>query len=277
MKTPSRARSSGFIARRFLPSNRTDPPVTSYVTRPARTCAKVVLPLPFGPMIAWTSPGWIERSIPLRISLPPTFTWRFEISSIALPPANRGARSADRALEIQAHADQLLTLHRELHRELQEDLLAEAVHDHVRCVLRRDASRLAVEELIVPDLRGRRLVLHLCGGLLDLDVRERERGARRADQERVALGVVPGIRRAFVDLHAAAVGVPAIAGGDTLRDDRAPRVLPDVEHLRPRVRLLVIVHNRDGIEFPLGVISLEDAARILPGDRRTRLDLGPRD
>src|SRR5438093_1603828 len=91
MKTPSRARSSGFIARRSLPSNRARPPVTSYVRRPARTCASVVFPLPFGPMTAWTSPALIERSIPFRISLPVTFTCRSLISSIVVPSVARGA------------------------------------------------------------------------------------------------------------------------------------------------------------------------------------------
>src|SRR3989449_4515262 len=276
MKTPSRARSSGFIARRSLPSNRAWPPVTSYVRRPARTCASVVFPLPFGPMTAWTSPALIERSIPFRISLPVTFTCRSLISSVVSPPL-RAARSPDRALEVQAYADQLLGLDRELHRELEEDLLAEAVHDHVRRVLRRDAARLAIEELFLPDLRGRRLVLHLRGRLLDLDVREGKRGARRTDQEGIALAVVAGIRGALVNLHAAAVRVAAVSGGDAFRDDRAAGVLPDVEHLRAGVGLLIVVDERDGVELAHRIVALEDAARILPGDRGAGLDLRPRD
>src|ERR1700687_2036779 len=38
--------------------------------------ASVLLPDPFGPMIACTSPLRTTRSIPFRISLPSTFTWR---------------------------------------------------------------------------------------------------------------------------------------------------------------------------------------------------------
>src|SRR5688572_15601434 len=38
--------------------------------------ASVLLPEPFGPMIACTSPLRTTRSIPFRISLPSTFTWR---------------------------------------------------------------------------------------------------------------------------------------------------------------------------------------------------------
>src|SRR5213595_2041510 len=187
------------------------------------------------------------------------------------------ACSADRSLKVQAYADQFLGLHRELHREHQEDLLAETVHNHVRGILRGDAAGLAVEELILADLRRRRLVLHLGRRLLDLDVRERERGARRPDQEGVALGVVPGVRRALVDLYTTAVRVPSVPGGDALRDDRAPGVLSDMQHLRARVGLLVVVRERHGVELTYGVVALQDAARILPGDRGTGLDLGPRD
>src|SRR6266545_7728673 len=38
--------------------------------------ASVLLPEPFGPMIACTSPLRTTRSIPFRISFPSTFTWR---------------------------------------------------------------------------------------------------------------------------------------------------------------------------------------------------------
>src|SRR3989337_1044363 len=244
MNTPSRARSSGFIARRSFPSYRTVPCVTSYVIRPARTWASVLFPEPFGPMIAWTSPASTVMSIPRRISLSFTLACRFRISSSAIPSSSslRGP-SPDRALEVQADLDQLLRLHGELHRQVQKDLLAEAVHDHVRRVLRREAALLAVENLVVADLRGRRLVLHLGRGARGVDLRERDRPALAAEEEGVALGVVPRARRALQDLHHAAVRVLAVARGDPLRDDRAPRVLPDVGHLRPRVRLLVVVRE----------------------------------
>src|SRR3972149_4685058 len=262
MKIPSRARSSGLNARRSLP---------------ARTCARVVFPLPLGPMIAWTSPGLMDRSIPFRICLSPILTCRFLISSIGFLLPLHERRSADRTFEVQAHADQLLRLDGELHRQLQEDLLAEPVHDHVRRVLGRDPAGLAVEELLVPDLRGRRLVLHLGRRFLHLDVREGEGGAVGANQEGVALGVVPGVLRAFEDAHLAAIGVPSTACGNPLRDDRRAGVLSEVDHLRSCVRLLAVVRHGDGIELPDRVVPLEDTARVLPRDRATRLDLGPGD
>ena len=46
----------------------TSPSVTSYVSRPASTWASVLLPEPFLPMMAWTSPGLMVRLTPLRIS-----------------------------------------------------------------------------------------------------------------------------------------------------------------------------------------------------------------
>src|SRR2546428_8029209 len=42
--------------------------------------ASVLLPEPFGPMIACTSPLFTARSIPFRIGLPSTVTWRSLIS-----------------------------------------------------------------------------------------------------------------------------------------------------------------------------------------------------
>src|SRR5206468_1173514 len=42
--------------------------------------ASVLLPEPFGPMIAWTSPLFTMRSIPFRIGLASTWTWRSFIS-----------------------------------------------------------------------------------------------------------------------------------------------------------------------------------------------------
>src|SRR3970282_506644 len=124
-------------------------------------------------MIAWTSPAFTVRLTPLRISLSPTFARRSRTSSsaIVVPPPPPG--SAHGPLEGQADLDELLRLDRELHRQVQEHLLAEPVHDHVRRVLRRDPALLAVEQLVVPDLRRRGLVLERRRGLVHLDVRER--------------------------------------------------------------------------------------------------------
>ena len=55
------------------------------------------------------------------------------------------------------------------------------------------------------------------------------------------------------------------------------RVLADVDHLRAGIGLLAIVRHRDRVELADRVVALEDAARILPGDRGAGLDLRPGD
>ena len=140
-----------------------------------------------------------------------------------------------------------------------------------------EAALAAVEDLVLADLRGRRLVLDLRRRVLDLEVRERVRAALVADEQRVALRVVARVLRVLADPHQAAVGVLAVAGGDALRDDRAAGVLPDVDHLRAGVGLLPVVGRRHRVELADRVVALQDAAGILPGDRRAGLDLRPGD
>src|SRR5690606_11750699 len=197
---------------------------------------------------------------------------RSSLSSVALR-ALRGL--ADRAF--QADIQQVLGLDGELHRQLLEDLAAEAVHDHVDRVFLGQPALTAVEELIVADLRRRRLVLDACRALARLDVRKGVRAAAVADEERVALRVVPGVLRRRHHAHEAAVGVLAAPGRDALRYDRAARVAADVDHFRAGIGLLEVVRDRDGIELADGVLAPQDAARILPRDRGPRLDLRPRD
>ena len=44
----------------------------------------------------------------------------------------------------------------------------------------------------------------------------------------------------------------------------------------PEVYLLVAIGNSDGIELAHRIVAAQDATRILPGNRRAGLDLGPR-
>ena len=53
--------------------------------------------------------------------------------------------------------------------------------------------------------------------------------------------------------------------------------LPEMDHLRAGVGLLHVVGRRDRVELADRVVALQDAARILPGDRRAGLDLRPGD
>ena len=120
-------------------------------------------------------------------------------------------------------------------------------------------------------------MLDLRRGVLDLEIRERVRAAAIADQQRVALRVVARIGGVLADLHRAAVGVLAAAGRDALGDDGAARVLPQVDHLGAGVGLLAVVGHRHRVELAHRVVALQDAAGILPGDRRAGLDLRPGD
>ena len=73
---PARARSSIFISNRFFPSYSAVPAVTSKRGLPAITEANVLLPEPFGPMMACTSPAFTVKSMPRSISLPSIEAWR---------------------------------------------------------------------------------------------------------------------------------------------------------------------------------------------------------
>src|SRR2546423_234357 len=162
-------------------------------------------------------------------------------SSLDLPPRRKsGIESAfirvypwlklsDTSFE--AHAQQLLRFHREFHRQFLEDFLAETVDDHVHGVLSRDAALVAIENLVLANLRRGRLVLDARGLVLHFDIRERVRATLVADEQRIALREVARVRRAWTDLHQAAIAVLPVPGGDAFRDDGAVRVFADVHHL----------------------------------------------
>src|SRR5258707_8373783 len=117
-------------------------------------------------MIACTSPSATDRSMPFRISRPSSSrACRFLISSITQNRFKSVARplcvlpadytSADTAFE--AHRQQLLRLDGELHRQLLQDFLAKSVDDQRQRILVLDAALAAIEQLVLADLRGRRL------------------------------------------------------------------------------------------------------------------------
>src|SRR5262249_40147508 len=123
----------------------TSPSVTSKASRPARTAARALLPEPLGPMMGWTSPALTFTLLPLRISRPKRPACRLAMVSMsmcirvsgylasrerqrALLQALAGARGCERAstdAALQADAEQLLRLDRELHRQGQGNLPAE--------------------------------------------------------------------------------------------------------------------------------------------------------
>src|SRR5690554_2107093 len=165
---------------------------------------RVDLPAPLGPMMACTSPGFTCSERPLRMSRPPMAAWRLSILSMGvvsrlangtvgssrsrepkcdgscafrsrLKPLPQDSGSADAAF--QAHVQQLLGFHRELHRQLAEDLLAEAVDDQAHRVFLGDATGAAIEHLVVADLGRGGFVLDRGARVLHLDVGEGMRAA----------------------------------------------------------------------------------------------------
>src|SRR3954469_11756086 len=112
-------------------------------------------------------------------------------------------------------------------------------------------------------------------GVLDLDIREGMRPTAIPDQHRIALGVIAGTGCLGQHFDQAAIAVLPLARGDTLRYDRAPRVLPQVNHLGPGIRLLLAVHHGHRVELANGVVALEDDTGILPGYGRSGFHLGP--
>ena len=120
-------------------------------------------------------------------------------------------------------------------------------------------------------------MLDLGRSVLDLEIRKRVRPAPITNEQRVALRVIPRAACLLGDLDEPAICVLPMPGRDALRDDGALRVLAQVDHLRTGVRLLVVVRRRYRVELAHRVVALQDAPRILPGDRGAGLDLRPRD
>src|SRR6266566_4035210 len=219
-------------------------------------------------MIACTSPSRIVRSTPFRISLPATAT-RSPLTS------SRGLFLANASL--QTDPEQPRGFDGELHRQLLEHFLAEAVDDHRHRVFGREPALAQVEDLILTDLRRGRFVLHDRRAVAHVDVREGVRPALVADEHRVTLRVVPRALGTLHDFYEPAIGVLPAARRNSFRHDRRARVLAEVNHLRAGIGLLLVARYRDRVELTDRVVALENAAGILPRDRRPGFDLGPGD
>src|SRR5262245_16971840 len=200
MNTPERARVSGSMASKSSPSYSTSPRVTWYSGCPASTRANVLLPDPFGPMMACTVPGSIDKSIPRRISRPAAPACKSLTLSITSPHA-----------AFERYAQQLLCFHCELHWQLPEHFLAEAADDQVDRVFRRNAAAAAVEDLVLPDFRRGGFVFDAGRAVLDIEIRECVGAALIADEQRAALRVVTRTASAFPNPHDHAVSILAMS------------------------------------------------------------------
>jgi len=177
----------------------------------------------------------------------------------------------------QTHTEELLSFNCKFHGKFPENLLTEAIDDHRHRIFCREPSLLAIKDLILSNLRGGGFMFHLRGAVFHLDIGEGVGTALITQQQRVALGIVASPLCTLEDLNRTPIGVLTVARGNTFRHDRAARVLPNVDHLGARVRLLVVVRKRHGIELADGVFALQNAARVLPSYRRSGFNLRPRD
>ena len=119
-------------------------------------------------------------------------------------------------------------------------------------------------------LDDRRVIIHV-------DVGEGVCTAAVGEQEAIALRVVARILRIGPDIDQATVAILTLASTNTLGDDAAAGVLPEVNHLRTRISLLEVVRDSHGVEFSDRVITFEYTAGVLPRDGGARLDLCPRE
>src|SRR5690606_18644354 len=161
----------------------------------------------------------------------------------------------------QAGPPQLRRRGGELHGWLLQPLPGEAVDDQRHRFLLPEPALHRVEQLVVGDLAGGRLVLDLRGRVLDLDVRHRVRAAFEAAQQRIALGEVPDAVAVGTDPHQPAVGVVALARAGTLGNDRRAAALAVADHLGAGVALLIVVGHRDRVELADRGLAVERAAR----------------
>src|SRR3954453_9850452 len=150
---------------------------------------------------------------------------------------------ANRALHLQL--DEAVHLDRVLHRQLLDDRLDEAVDDQLRRLLLREPVGHEVEELLLADLRDRRLVADVDVVLADADRRVGVRAALLVEEERVADDLRLRAVRALGDLEQAAVrGAPAVLG-DRLGEDVRRRVRRGVDDLAAGVLVLAVAGERD--------------------------------
>src|SRR5438270_188066 len=200
--SPSCARWSGFSAAMSCPLNRIRPAVTTYVGLPMITFASVDLPLPFGPMIAWTSPCGTTKSMPLRISLPSTCACSPRTSRVAVPVFTSStvvAMCPQSSISISSASPSTVTRH----------LREEAEHDEPLGLLERDPTALHVEQRVLLDRPDARRVAAPDGVVRqDLEVRDRV-GLRGLGEQDVPVRLVGvALVGAGADDHGPAVDGP---------------------------------------------------------------------
>ncbi len=129
--------------------------------------------------------------------------------------------------------------------------------------------------MLFADFARRCLVFHYGSLVLDVRIRESVRAARGAEQQAVALAVVARTDGTGRNLYQPTVAVLAVPCRNSFGNNGAAGILSEMNHLRTRVCLLVIVRYGNRIELADGIIPREDATRVFPCDGGTRFHLRP--
>src|SRR4051794_2956621 len=159
------------------------------------------------------------------------------------PGSLTAASSANGALHLEL--DEAVHLHRVLHRELLYDRLDEAVDDQLAGLVLRDSAGHQVEELLLADLRHRRLVADVHVVLADPDRRVGVRARVLVEQQRVADHLGAGAVRALGHLEQPAIRRAPAVLGDRLGEDVRRRVGCGVDDFRARVLVLALAGEGD--------------------------------
>ena len=163
-----------------------------------------------------------------------------------------------------------------LHRQLAQHLLSITIDNQTHGIFGRQTSLIAVEELLLGDLRGRSLVLDYGRRILYVHIWECVCATLVANEQRVALRIVASVLGTLSHTHQTAIAVLAATCRDTLRHDARTGVATDVNHLCTRICLLEVVGHRHRVELRHAVVAREDTTRIFPRDCRAGFDLRPR-
>src|SRR3954452_9923455 len=191
------------------------------------------------------------------------------------PGSRTAASSANGALHLEL--DEAVHLHRVLHRELLDDRLDEPVDDQLAGLVLRDAAGHQVEELLLADLRHRRLVSDVHVVLADADRRIGVRARVLVQQQRVADHLGLRAVRALGHLEQAAVARAPAVLGDRLGEDVRGRVRRGVDDLRAGVLVLALAGERDAQDLAVRPLARQVDARVLHGQLEAEVAVDPLD
>ena len=119
-------------------------------------------------------------------------------------------------------------------------------------------------------------MLHHCSFVMDIHIGEGVCTAFVTQQERITLTVVTRIVSLRANAYQATVGVLAPSGRNPFTNDSRTGVLSDVDHLRTRIGLLVVIGYSHTVKLSNRIVTRQDTRRIFPRDGTTRFYLRPR-